>query len=287
MRHGLKVKIWGTRGSMAAPYSDRMIFGGNTACVSAQWDKEVAIFDCGTGIRALAEELLPQFQDGVNVFHIFISHVHLDHVIGLPFFPFIYKKDCILHFYGASDEKMSFEQRMKQVAGPPYWPVSLDAAGAEMYWHDVNSGDRIDLPGGAVVRALHSNHPDCTLIFRLEKEDASMVYGLDYELTEDFASEYKEFIASCDLLLFDGMYSDSEIDQYRGFGHSTWEQGVQVAEECQVKRLCISHHDWGKTDNELMQLEEAAKKRSSKCIFAREGMMFHLEEGGEVYVEKR
>jgi len=286
MRHGLKVKIWGTRGSMAAPYSDRMIFGGNTACVSAQWDKEVAIFDCGTGIRALAEELLPQFQDGVNVFHIFISHVHLDHVIGLPFFPFIYKKDCILHFYGASDEKMSFEQRMKQMAGPPYWPVSLDAAGAEMVWHEIKSGDSIELPDGVRVHALGSNHPDTTLIFRLEKNDSSIVYGLDCELTESFESKFKEFVDSCSLLIFDGMYSDAVIEKFRGFGHSTWEQGVRIAEECKVKQLCISHHDWDKTDCALLQLEKVAREMSSKCIFAREGMIFCLSEGGDVHVEK-
>ena len=85
MKNGLNVKIWGTRGSMAAPYPDRMVYGANTSCVSVEWEDGIAVFDCGTGIRGFGEELSKRSDMEKKELHIFISHLHLDHIIGLPF----------------------------------------------------------------------------------------------------------------------------------------------------------------------------------------------------------
>lgn len=277
MTDGLCVKIWGTRGSLAAPFSDRMEFGGNTSCVSVTWDDELAIFDCGSGIRALGEELSGSDFAAKKELHIFITHLHLDHISGLPFFPQIYKKDWTIHLYGYSGEDGGFQKKLNDVIQPPYWPVALTKAGAKLCWHEIVAGKVVELPGGVSVFATFANHPDDTVIYRLEKEHVRVVYGLDYELTEASEADFREFVKDSALLIFDGMYTEEELERHRGFGHSSWMQGVQMMETGGVKQLCISHHDWKKTDLELNKLEQAAQERCDRCLFAREGMEFLLK----------
>ena len=160
---------------------------------------------------------------------------------------------------------------------PPYWPVALENAGASMYWHQVSSGNIVELPDQAIVRVLRANHPNSSVIYRLEKGDKHIVYGLDYELTLDCRSEYEDFVKDCSLLIFDGMYTDEERPKYRGFGHSSWEQGIKIMETCNIQQLCISHHDWGRSDSELERIEQNAKRINSNCMFARENMIIHFE----------
>lgn len=281
MMQGVNVKIWGTRGSMPAPYPDRMIYGANTSCVSVEWDDEILIFDCGTGIRAISDYLVKDKTPNKKEVHIFISHLHLDHIMGLPFFTQIYIKDWTVHLYGISDLGVSFRERLSLVVGPPYWPVPLDKAGANIVWHELDMEREIMLPGEVKIYFLRSNHPDMTSMFRLEKDQLRIVYGLDCELTDSFYETYQSFVSESDLLLFDGMYTENEIEGFRGFGHSTWEQGIQIKNTANVKQVCIMHHDWGRTDSELEQMDLTAKSMNEHCIFAREGMSFHFKTGGK------
>ena len=186
-------------------------------------------------------------------------------------------KDWTIHFYGSSDENTTFQKALTAIMAPPYWPVALEDAGASMHWHQVSSGDIVELPDQAVVRVLRANHPNSGVIYRLEKGDKHIVYGLDYELTYVCRSEYENFVKDCSLLIFDGMYTDVELPKHRGFGHSSWEQGIQIMETCNIQQLCISHHAWGRNDSELEKLEQNAKEMNSKCIFARENMVIHFE----------
>jgi len=280
MKNGLNVKIWGTRGSMAAPYPDRMVYGANTSCVSVEWEDGIAVFDCGTGIRGFGEELSKRSDMEKKELHIFISHLHLDHIIGLPFLPQIYQRDWSLHFYGTAETGTSFRDRLCFIAGPPYWPVALENAGAAIYWHELIPGDKVSLPGGCKVSTIRSNHPETAMLFRFDMGDISITYGLDCELTEEFQDIYKPFVNKSSLLFFDGMYTESELQKYSGYGHSSWEQGVKIKESCQIGTLCIMHHDWGRTDSELEKVENEIKIRHENCLFGREGTLFRYELGG-------
>ena len=270
----LRIRIWGTRGSMTAPYPDRMKYGANTSCVSAEWDNETVIFDCGSGIRALGNELLEKNKDH-KVVHIFISHLHLDHVVGLPFFPIIYNKNWTIHLYGFFDNR-GFREKLSNLLAPPYWPVALEKAGANLVWHELEENEIVPLSGNVVLKTMPSSHPDSTIIMRLEKEEASFVYSLDCELTNAFQERYEAFVKDSSILLFDGMYNDEELNRYRGFGHSSWNHGLEIQETCNVKQLCISHHDWGRTDAELEMIEREVREKNNNCIFAKEGMEFFL-----------
>lgn len=298
MGEGLQITFWGTRGSMAAPFSNRMKYGGNTSCMSAEWMGQMAVFDGGTGLMALGQRLGKEVREGKRKkdqpIHMFIGHLHLDHIVGIPLFPCLFWKEADLHFYGPGEEAGAFRQNLRTMMGRPYWPVSIDQVPARITWHDTADGDVWELPQGAEVRVMQSMHPDGCVLFRLEREGQSAVYGLDCEMGEegtDFWEEYREFAKDCSLLVFDSPYGREEYPDYRGFGHSYWQQGIRMAKECRAGRLVISHHDWGRTDEELYAMEQEAlslgKARNVEIVFAREGACLCLEsfkkdgDGGE------
>ena len=275
MEHNLEVKIWGTRGSLAAPYADRMQFGGNSSCVSVRWNEGLAVFDCGTGLHSLGQELLEESEVRKEI-HIFLSHVHLDHICALPFFPLLFRKDWKIHIYGCPMEDETFRDTIGRVIRPPFWPITLDQAAAEIVWHDLKPDMILELPGKVLVRTFKANHGPGALLYRFEQGDASVVYGLDHEMTEETNESYCRFIDDTDLLLFDGMYTVEEYQYCKGFGHSVWSKAPELAEKCRIGMVCISHHDWKRTDTMLLQMEKQVKERNEACIFAREGMIFHL-----------
>ncbi len=289
----MEVRFWGTRGSCAAPFPDRMEFGGNTSCVSVRWPGGLAVFDGGTGIAALGEFLEQESQAGrtVPVIHIFISHLHLDHVCGLPFFSSFYRPGRQIHLYGREGENEGFREALCRVTGPPCWPLAPDQGAADVYWHDLKpgcsyewkldeaGGELTELTGGSTefqLSTMAADHPDRSMMYRFELGGRSIVYGLDCELTEKVKSGYERFAAGCDLLIFDGMYTEEEYLQFCGFGHSVWQRGVELGKRCQAGLVCISHHDWGRRDWQLQEMERQVKQLVPNCLFARENMRIRL-----------
>lgn len=284
----LSVRIWGSRGSCAAPFSDRMVYGGNTSCVSLHWEEGTVIFDAGTGILALGQWLEEMEKEKQKPIYLFISHLHLDHVIGLPLFPLFFEQGIRFHLYGSGEGEKTFQERLTTLLSPPYWPVSIREFPASITWHEGKKGDVWELPGGVKVRAMRANHPNDCLIYRLERGGVSVVYGLDCEFSELEGADsgelnrkeprdgvvcggesvweaYKSFARKCSLLIFDAPYTREEYPCYRGFGHSYWEKGVQMAKECQAERLFISHHNWSRSDEELVRMEEELCNQAQKA----------------------
>lgn len=271
----MNITFWGTRGSMPAPYPNRMLYGGNTSCVCAAWKGGLAVFDAGTGIRELGIQLAAA--DEIRELHLFLSHLHLDHVMGLPFFPLLFQKAWVIHIYGEGKTDTGFSEEVTRLSQNPYWPVSLKEAAATLIWHELSDGSQIELPAGAKLDTMSGNHPNGSLLYRLETNEGSMVYGLDCEITETIRAAYQDFVRNCDLLIFDGMYTEEEYPSFRGYGHSTWQQGAALQKECNIKQLCISHHDWSRSDEELSRLETILKQKNPDALFAREGMTMELK----------
>lgn len=282
MEAGLRVTFWGTRGSIAAPYRDRMEFGGNTSCVSVDWPEGIAIFDGGTGIMGLGNQLKEAKAKGIwrneKIIHIFVSHLHMDHIIGLFLFPCLFEKGMTVELYGPCEAGRSFRERFWAAMDHPYWPVTMGQTAAKVIWHDTKDGDIWDLSGSARVRVMGSRHPNGCVIYRLERGEESMVYGLDCELGErdgEFWKRYRDFAEGCGLLIFDAPYEQGEYTKFTGFGHSFWQQGVWMARECGAGHLYISHHDWGRTDGQMEDMEREARREAGEwkgsVAFAREG----------------
>jgi len=149
---------------------------------------------------------------------------------------------------------------------------------AELVWHDLKPDMCVELDGGVSVKTFQANHGPGALLYRVERGDVSMVYGLDHEVTESTKKAYCTFIQDTDLLIFDGAYTEEEYVSCKGFGHSVWTQGIELAKMCSVGTLCVSHHDWKRTDKELKEMEETLKLHGGHYVFAREGMIFRLEQ---------
>lgn len=289
MEEGLCVRFWGTRGSMAAPYGDRMEFGGNTSCVSVDWPEGIAVFDGGTGIMELGNQLKEVKSKGLwrkeQAIHIFVSHLHMDHIIGLFMFPCLFEKGMAVELYGPCEAEKSFRERFWAAMDHPFWPVTMAQTAAKVTWHDTKDKDIWNLPGEVAVRVMKSNHPNGCVIYRLERKKQSVVYGLDCELGEDreFKKRYREFADGCNMLIFDAPYDEKEYAKYAGFGHSFWQQGVEMAKECKAGCLYISHHEWGRTDRQLKDMEQAAQagEWNGNVVFAREGTRVSLTEERE------
>lgn len=308
LREGLWVKIWGSRGSCPSPFADRMAYGGNTSCVSVQWENGLAVFDGGTGLLALGQWLEEGCRRGKIdpdlEIHLFIGHLHLDHILGLVLFSRMFKEGSSIHLYGPGREGESFRKRLAAVLSPPYWPVAIDRLPASITWHDADKEGEWNLPGQVKVRAMESDHPDGCFLYRLDRGGQSVVYGMDCELGGEEAKErgaggeekeakekgtgakrtesggeikerYKVFAKDCRLLLFDAPYTGKEYPLYRGFGHSFWEMGLELAGECGAGDVWICHHNWDRTDPELdqigHQLHRQAKAMGLSARIAKEG----------------
>lgn len=273
----MRVKIWGTRGSLAAPYPDRMKYGGNTSCVSVQCNDQLVVFDAGTGIRELGKELEKQEAGKCPDIHLFFGHKHLDHICGFPFFPLLFRKDCRIHLYGEGYKNQSFRSLMNLIAGPPLWPLTPDQCPAELVWHEIHAGEEIRLKDDLTIRTLRAAHPDETMIFRLEHDAVGIVYGLDYEIRDESVDNFISFSKNCSLLIFDGMYTKKEYEISKGYGHSCWEMSARLCARIQAEMWCVSHHEWGRTDEELDRMQSRLESQNRHCFFAREGMTFEWE----------
>ncbi len=291
MEEGLRIRFWGTRGSIAAPYSDRMEFGGNTSCVSVDWAEGLAVFDGGTGLVELGrriKEASGRLSSKETRIHIFVSHLHLDHIVGLCMFPCLFCRDMAIELYGPCEEGLSFRERFWAAMSHPFWPVTMEQTAARITWHDTKDGDIWILPGDVKVKAMSSRHPDGGVMYRLDGKTGSVVYGLDCEPGEeqgDFWKAYEEFARGCDLLIFDAPYGEEEYEAHRGFGHGFWQQGLLMARKCGAGRLYISHHEWERTDGQLAAAEREARRkacdREGFVVFAREGACVCLQSGDE------
>lgn len=261
------VTVLGTRGAapMAAP--DYMEYGGNTSCVAVEWPGGLAVLDAGSGLLHLNAARARRV-------HILLSHLHLDHILGLPGLSLLHDPQAEVHLYGQAQEGPGLRAYLERVFGPPYWPLGLGEVQASLTVHELTPGVPFCLEGGLNVATLPSCHPDQSLIYRLDGAGRSLVYTPDCELTREMVLPLTDFARDCGLLIWDANYT--EADLRRGWGHSTWEQGLSLAQAAGAARVLMTHYDRSYTDSFLQAQERLARQKSSACIFAREGMVIAL-----------
>lgn len=260
------VKIWGVRGSMPRPEAAYLQYGGNTSCISLERDGELAVLDAGSGLSRLARELEGR---RVRRLDLFISHPHLDHVMGLFCFPPLYDPELELHLYGG----IGLQKILEALAGPPYWPVGLRDCKARLTFHELRPGERFQM-GAFSGRTTEGDHPGGSLLCRLEADGKNLVYTLDCETQAGVFDRLSGFSRGTDLLIWDASYT--RADKRPGWGHSTWEEGIALCRAAGAKRVLMTHYSQDYTDRFLQEQETRAQKASRSCIFAREGMVLGL-----------
>jgi len=259
--HDIRIKFWGTRGSIPTPGRYFIKYGGNTPCVEIRCGKTILIFDAGTGLRELGGSLLHEFGASTNEYHILISHTHWDHIQGFPFFNPAYLPGNKITFYGGNSvtnlESLIFGQMDRE-----YFPVTLFELSSEVKFHTLmTSPFNIN---DIVIHFTHQIHPALSLGFRIEYRGRVVVYATDSEISNDPEIErinernIGNLIRDADVLIADCQYTSKEYEQKVGWGHTSIDKAVEIASRYGVRHLFAYHHDPLRTDEQLdLMLENA------------------------------
>ena len=277
-----RIKFYGARGSTSICGSEFLEFGGNTTCLQLiiPESNSVIIIDAGSGIRQLGKDLMAM-ESGRHTLDIFFSHFHWDHIQGFPFFAPAYSKKFQINVTTlGKDRKISnlkdiFDTQMQQV----YFPVQLDKMGATFGFRNDDTENRSlnDIEGqDIVVKAIRHNHPGGAYTYRFELRDKTFVFCTDIEHAGGIDSRIVDFSRDADVLIHDAQYTREELERKRGWGHSSYDQAMQVAESAGVKRLIVTHHDPDHDDAFLLEMENKCRKRLANIVFAREMMELEL-----------
>ncbi len=268
MRNTWNLSVWGVRGSLPTANRDFMEYGGNTSCFSLSGGG-LLVFDAGSGLARLCGQL-----DGARRIDLLLSHVHLDHIIGLFDFAPLYEEGTEIHFYGEAGPEGSFRQRLTGFFRRPYWPVELADLPAGIHFHELVPGKSFSLGGGLKVSTLRGSHPGGSLLYRVDGEGWSVTYGLDCELDEVLFPKLADFARGSSLLIWDANYAPAR--KRAGWGHSTWEDGVALRRAAGAERVLMTHYDRSYNDAFLREQERLACQSDSACQFAKEGMVLTL-----------
>ncbi len=260
------VKFWGVRGTLPTPGHSTLRYGGNTSCVEALVGESgkppvSLIFDAGSGLASLGDEALER---GERVFHIFLSHVHYDHIIGLTRFSPLFRPDCQIHFYGQAKCGFSLKRIIRTFFSAPFFPVEFKnlPEPSRLHFHEVNGLSQLYVEG-AKVEFIPLCHPQEALGFRLWdfERKLSIVYATDHEHGSMRDGLLEEFSRNTSLLLYDSTYTEAEYPAHRGWGHSTAEHGALFAKNANAGAYGIFHHDPMTSDDDLENLVLPEAKR--------------------------
>ena len=275
----LNVRFYGTRGSIPVPHPDFLEFGGNTTCVAIMSDdlpEVVAVFDAGTGIRDFGIDLKSPGFDRLERITMMFSHFHWDHIQGFPFFDPAYNPAIQVNILvmGVNRKFKDIKQIFSGQMQEQYFPVKLDDMGSNMAFIYPDSDIRFDR--GATLTAIAQNHPGGSWGYRLELAGRSVVFCTDIEHGEEVNQDIVEFAKGADLLIHEAQYTSEELLSHKGWGHSSYEQAMEVARAAGVGYLAMTHHDPAHDDAFLKDQEAKCRAVMPNCVLAREGMEFKL-----------
>jgi len=266
----MKVKFWGTRGSIAVPGKNTTLYGGNTTCVELTLGGgRTVIIDAGTGIRALGEKLTATGKE-LDV-HLLVTHIHWDHILGFPFFSPIYKKANRLSIDGYPTCMKGLRYTFDNKMGDGFFPITFDALKAQVtFLNRINKGIlEID---GTTIDSMPLHHPQGGFGYRFHEGGKVLVFITDNELRKDSwegrsPDDYVRFCQGADILIHDSQYTPQEIPERRDWGHSDYESAFNLAYRAGVNRLILFHHDPSRTDPEVTAIkvlcEDLANKKNS------------------------
>jgi phosphoribosyl 1,2-cyclic phosphodiesterase len=294
----MRIKFWGTRGSISTPGKFTVRYGGNTPCIELRLSNgELIILDAGTGIRNLGEKLI---EDGESVkAYILISHPHWDHIQGFPFFKPAFISGNELTIIGGETEKMTLPKMIADQMNKIYFPIQLTDLKATIKFRAVGEEDIVVFD--AAVKTMYVNHPSFAIGYRITHNGKSVVYISDNEpfdkqvaqamrnvekiIIEKYSRSKSDpnqrifdFIRGADILIHDATYTPEEYVDRVGWGHSHYLFTLKAAAEGKVKKLVLFHHDPAHTDDKIDEILKTCKKEirnrnyKFECIAAAEGL---------------
>jgi phosphoribosyl 1,2-cyclic phosphodiesterase len=280
--YSIKIKFWGTRGSIPTPGKYFIKYGGNTPCVEMRCGNTILIFDAGSGMRELGASLIHEFAGRPNEYHILISHTHWDHIQGFPFFSMAYLPGNKVKFYGGNSvtglEKLIFGQMDRE-----YFPVTLFELASDVTFHAMTESPFYI--NDVKIYFTHQIHPALSLGFRVEYCGKVAVYATDSEMSNDPDIEkinernIGNLIKNADVLIADCQYTASEYENKVGWGHTSIDKVVEISNKYNVKNLFAFHHDPLRTDEQLDIMLDNAREKVKKPM-----KLFGAKEKSTVYL---
>ena len=259
----MKITVLGIRGSIPVSGKEYNEFGGATSCILVETADQAVFLDAGSGMLKA-----PKTDD--KKVSVLLSHTHADHVIGLGLSPVLLTRQDV-DIYAKTRDGLNPYEQIKKFMSPPLWPAGVEVYPANVTFHEF--GDSLTL-GGIEISTMESNHPGGSLIIKLSCEGKTVVYATDYEHTDEKQSELAAFSKGADLVFYDGQYTDEEYEKMKGFGHSTFREGMKLFKKCGAGHIYFVHHDPRHSDSALLEMEKTCADKNAS--FAREGMVIEL-----------
>ncbi|WP_282583503.1 MBL fold metallo-hydrolase [Lichenifustis flavocetrariae] len=272
---GLTVRFWGTRGSLPRPGPEFLRYGGNTTCVEFRLGTRLFIVDAGSGIADAGKALMEHAPQG---FDILFSHLHHDHISGLPFFSPALKRDCSIRLHCGNLNGESPEAALGQMFCPPLFPISLSALPCRFSYRGFRSGASLDFGDGIVIGTCSLEHPGGATAYRFEYGGRSVCFISDIEHRPGIMDEkLVDFCSHADLVIYDSMFNEAEFKECRGWGHSTWDAGVALCKAAGARALAATHHHMRHTDAILDTVDQQVRAALPGSFVAREGQIVCLK----------
>jgi phosphoribosyl 1,2-cyclic phosphodiesterase len=282
MKKSMTVRFWGVRGSIPSPGHATARYGGNTSCVSINLGEDkILVLDAGTGIRDLGKTLAA---NSIDIF-VVVTHVHWDHIQGFPFFIPIFQKDRVIYVFPYLKGETMLNSLFEQMDGA-HFPVTMNHLPSK---YQIITRDAVSFLNehGFCVSQIATNHPGGAYGYRIENDGRSVVYLTDNELDPPYEkvgdiADYAEFSKNADVLIHDAQYNEKDMPLKHGWGHSLVSQACQLAAMSEVKHLLLYHHDPERTDTQLDQMQEDARRWfkenncNIRCTAAYEGLVLEI-----------
>ena len=300
----VRIKFWGTRGSIAVPGPGTLRYGGNTTCLEVRADGEIVVLDAGSGIRPLGLALEEEFQAQPIKLSLFITHAHWDHIQGFPFFKPAYNPKNEIRIFGFDGAGASFQQILAEPMKAPFFPIAMRELSAKM---DIKKLTEMKFATGKLeIHAAFVNHPGVCAGYRIFTSAGSIAFLPDYEPYEFFLHSTKgtqlnpeqakktasdrraglvEFLRGSDILILDAQYTDEEYEAHIGWGHGSISSAVSLALDAEVQTLLLFHHDPNHDDQTVEAMEGYARE-----LVAKSGRPLEIaaaQEGSEILLEAK
>lgn len=267
------VSFLGVRGTTPCASSDFVKYGGHTSCVMVEVANQIFFLDAGSGIINGNKMALQH----TNV-HLLFSHVHLDHVIGFPFFMPVWRKEITTNVYAGSLKNYGgIYNFLDKTFCEPLFPVAFKNFPGNIMCYDFDPGSDLKFSSDIQVQTAFLNHPNGAVGYRLNYQDKSMCYITDTEHMEDGPNQnILDLIQNTDLFIYDSTYNDTNYSNYKGWGHSTWQEAVKLGNQANVKKIIIFHHDPYNNDEKMSNIEAEISKQAINVIVSKQGMVINL-----------
>ncbi|MGA2649902.1 MAG: MBL fold metallo-hydrolase [Terracidiphilus sp.] len=275
----MNLRFWGVRGSIPTPESDRLRYGGNTACLEIGYpsENEAVLIDCGSGIRAPGVEFM---QRPVSRIHILLTHFHWDHIQGLPSFAPLFQSGAEIIFY-ANRPTDQVRRLLGVLMAEPFFPVPFAEIGSNVEFRQVECGKAFQA-GPLTVEPFLLNHPQGAVGFRVESDSQVLVHASDHEYGDpEIDAGLIRAAENADLLVMDAQYTPEEYAGKVGWGHSSYGHAAMAAKDAGVGHLLLFHHDPNHDDEFLDGMLADAKSLFPRTGMATEGAPINIAAHGE------